>query len=111
MRISTKLLVVLGLAVAVGLATAVSPFASSSPDGLEKVATDKAVRRQRRGALDPGGLADPRLRLPRDRQRAGRDRCRRVCRHPGRVRDRLRDRLPAAPALRHAARRRATARA
>ncbi len=41
MRISTKLLVVLGLAVAVGLATAVSPFASSSPDGLEKVATDK----------------------------------------------------------------------
>lgn len=35
------LFVVLGLAVAVGLATAVAPFASPSPDGLEKVATDK----------------------------------------------------------------------
>ena len=32
---------VLGLLVAVGLATFVSPFASSSPDGLEKVANDK----------------------------------------------------------------------
>ena len=28
------------LAVAIGLAVAVSPYASSSPDGLEKVATD-----------------------------------------------------------------------
>ena len=34
--------VILALAVAVGLGTAVSPFASSSPDGLEKVATEKA---------------------------------------------------------------------
>jgi hypothetical protein len=34
--------VILALAVAVGLGTAVSPFASSSPDGLERVATDKA---------------------------------------------------------------------
>lgn len=33
---------ILALAVAVGLAVAVSPFASSSPDGLERVATDKA---------------------------------------------------------------------
>ena len=36
-------------AVAIGLATAASPFASSSPDGLEKVATDKAFIEQ--GAL------------------------------------------------------------
>lgn len=32
---------VAAVALAVGLATAVSPFASSSPDGLEKVAQDK----------------------------------------------------------------------
>ena len=42
MRISTKMFTVLALAVAVGLATAVLPYASSSPDGLEKVAGDKA---------------------------------------------------------------------
>jgi PDGLE domain len=41
---------VLALALAVGLATAASPFASSSPDGLEKVAEDKAF-------LDDGKLA------------------------------------------------------
>jgi len=33
-----RVFVILALAVAVGLATAVSPFASASPDGLEKVA-------------------------------------------------------------------------
>jgi hypothetical protein len=37
-----RLFVILALAVAVGLGTAVAPFASSSPDGLEKVAADKA---------------------------------------------------------------------
>ena len=37
-----KLFAILALAVAVGLATAVSPYASSSPDGLEKVAGDTA---------------------------------------------------------------------
>ena len=37
-----KLFTILALAIAVGLATAVSPYASSSPDGLEKVAGDKA---------------------------------------------------------------------
>jgi hypothetical protein len=37
-----RLVTVVALAVAIGLATAVSPFASASPDGLEKVATDKA---------------------------------------------------------------------
>ena len=40
-RLSLRAFVVLALAVAVGLAVAVSPFASSSPDGLEKVADDK----------------------------------------------------------------------
>jgi hypothetical protein len=41
-----KLFTILALAVAIGLATAASPFASSSPDGLEKVATDKAFIEQ-----------------------------------------------------------------
>ena len=40
-RIPTGVFVALALAVAIGLATAVSPFASASPDGLEKVAEDK----------------------------------------------------------------------
>ena len=43
-----KLFTILALAVAVGLATAVSPYASSSPDGLEKVAGDKAFLDQGR---------------------------------------------------------------
>jgi hypothetical protein len=37
-----KLFTILALAVAIGLATAASPFAASSPDGLEKVAAHKA---------------------------------------------------------------------
>lgn len=40
MTLPTKIFVILALAVAVGLAAAVSPYASSSPDGLQKVATD-----------------------------------------------------------------------
>ena len=44
-----KLFTILALAVAIGLATAASPVASSSPDGLEKVATDKSF--VDRGAL------------------------------------------------------------
>lgn len=36
-----KLFVVVALALAIGLATAVAPFASGSPDGLNKVAADK----------------------------------------------------------------------
>jgi hypothetical protein len=39
--VSTRIFVVFALAVAVGLASAVSPYASSSPDGLEKVAEEK----------------------------------------------------------------------
>ena len=45
-----RLFTILALALAVGLATAVSPFASSSPDGLERVAEDKAF-------IDSGRLA------------------------------------------------------
>jgi hypothetical protein len=47
-RLSTRLFTVLALALAVGLATAVSPFASSSPDGLERVAADKAYLKEGR---------------------------------------------------------------
>ena len=45
-----RLFIVLAVALAIGLATAVSPYASSSPDGLEKVAEQKAF-------LDQGRLA------------------------------------------------------
>lgn len=48
-KISIRVFTVVALAVAVGLATAVSPYASSSPDGLEKVAGKKAF-------LDDGKL-------------------------------------------------------
>lgn len=37
----TRLFVIVALAVAVGLAVAVSPFASGAPDGLNRVAEDK----------------------------------------------------------------------
>jgi hypothetical protein len=49
MRISMKLFVAFALALAVGLALGLSPYASSSPDGLERVATDK-------GFIDDGSL-------------------------------------------------------
>ena len=52
-----KLFTILALAVAIGLATAVSPYASSSPDGLEKVAGDKAF-------LDQGRLHSVQERSP-----------------------------------------------
>lgn len=45
-----RLFTILALALAIGLAAAVSPFASSHPDGLEKVAQDKAF-------IDTGRLA------------------------------------------------------
>jgi len=45
-----KLFVVVALAVAVGLASAVSPFASPSPDGLSKVAQEEGFA----GAQAPG---------------------------------------------------------
>ena len=40
-RISMRVFVIASLAVAVGLAVFASPYASSSPDGLEKVAETK----------------------------------------------------------------------
>ena len=49
MKASTRVFIVVALALAVGLSTAVSPFASSSPDGLEKVAEEK-------GFIDAGTL-------------------------------------------------------
>lgn len=49
-RIPLSVFIVLGLAVAVGLAFAVSPYASANPDGLEKVA-------DRKGFLEEGRLA------------------------------------------------------
>jgi len=52
-------LVIAGLVVAVALATFVSPFASSSPDGLEKVAADKSLDTEVEDhALAGGPLAD-----------------------------------------------------
>jgi hypothetical protein len=62
---------ILAAALAVALAVAVSPFASSSPDGLERVAADRAFLAQ--GRLAPvqerapvpdyalPGIGDPRL--------------------------------------------------
>jgi hypothetical protein len=45
-----RLFTILALAVAIGLGAAASPFASASPDGLERVAEDKAF-------IDQGRLA------------------------------------------------------
>jgi PDGLE domain len=47
---SVRLFCVLVFALAVGLGTGVSPFASSSPDGLERVAEDEAFLDQGRPA-------------------------------------------------------------
>jgi hypothetical protein len=49
--VSRGLVVVAALALAVGLGTAVSPFASSSPDGLERVAAEEGF--SDRGQLGP----------------------------------------------------------
>jgi hypothetical protein len=43
---NTKIFILSGLLVAIGLALLVSPFASSSPDGLNKVAIDKGFDEQ-----------------------------------------------------------------
>ena len=50
---SKRLLTILALALAIGLATAVSPFASASPDGLERVAEDHAFLDQGRERSAP----------------------------------------------------------
>ena len=55
-----KWFTILALALAIGLATAASPFASSSPDGLERVAADKGFAPRARAGdgrlLDYGRL-------------------------------------------------------
>src|SRR5262249_61743978 len=48
-----NLFTILALALAIGLATAVSPFASASPDGLERVAGDKGFVHHERGHDGP----------------------------------------------------------
>jgi cobalt/nickel transport protein len=52
---NTRLFVVAGLLVAVGLALFVSGFASSSPDGLERVAEDKGFLETARDHLFADG--------------------------------------------------------
>lgn len=42
-KVSTRTFVLVGIAVALVLAFLVSPHASSSPDGLDKVASDKGI--------------------------------------------------------------------
>lgn len=56
----TRVLAVIAIAVAIGLATAVSPFASSSPDGLERVAQDHGFAHHERAREAPlAGYAFP----------------------------------------------------
>ena len=57
----------LALAVAVLLGVAFSPFASSSPDGLEKVAARAGLPRPGPARGRAGGRARARLRVPRRR--------------------------------------------
>jgi hypothetical protein len=64
---STRVFVAVALALAVGLATAVSPFASPSPDGLNKVAAEKGFATQARpshgliAGYEFPGIADHRI--------------------------------------------------
>lgn len=53
-HISTRTFVLAGIAVALVLAFLVSPYASSSPDGLEKVASDEGFD----GSVTDHALAD-----------------------------------------------------
>ena len=58
---------ILALAIAIGLATAASPFASSSPDGLNRVAGDRGFASRAEthdgplGGYAVPGVDDPRL--------------------------------------------------
>jgi hypothetical protein len=70
-RVPLRLFIALALAVAVGLAVFASPYASSSPDGLEKVAETKGfladgrLHELQEGSPVPDyafpGIDDPRL--------------------------------------------------
>jgi PDGLE domain len=63
----TRTLCAAAVALAIGLATALSPFASAAPDGLERVAADKGFEDRGRAGSGPipdyafPGVADPRL--------------------------------------------------
>lgn len=58
MRENTKLFIAAGLCVAIGFALLISPFASTSPDGLNKVAIDKGFDSEATDhALDDSPLA------------------------------------------------------
>ena len=65
--VSLRLFIAVGLALAVGLAFFVSPYASSSPDGLNRVAADKGFggAAETRASPIPGyafpGVEDERL--------------------------------------------------
>lgn len=61
---SGRVLTALALAVAVGLATAISPFASASPDGLERVAQDEGFIEERRLAAIQDGSPIPDYAFP-----------------------------------------------
>jgi hypothetical protein len=62
-----KWFTILALAIAIGLATAASPFASASPDGLERVAGDNGFAAHAEASDGPladyaiPGVDDPRL--------------------------------------------------
>ena len=67
-RMSTRAFTVLALAVAVGLALAVAPFASTSPDGLTRVSQDESFAHHARAQRDSPirayefpGIGNPRL--------------------------------------------------
>jgi hypothetical protein len=62
--LTTRVFIVLALAVAVGLATAASPFASPHPDGLEKVAETKAFLDERKIAPIQEGYPAPDYAFP-----------------------------------------------
>ncbi len=58
MKDNSKVFVLAGLLLAIGLVLLVSPFASSSPDGLNRVAIDKGFDEQQKPhALDDSPLA------------------------------------------------------
>jgi PDGLE domain len=51
--VTVRLFAAIALAVAIGLAFGLSPYASSSPDGLERVAEDKGFLEDGRGRDAP----------------------------------------------------------
>ena len=61
---SPRLFTVMAVAVAIGLAMAISPFASSSPDGLERVAEDRGFADVARTSAIQEGSPVPDYRFP-----------------------------------------------